>query len=167
MGSIPSTCHHIKEKTDTEDVLWEKILSGAYRGSGILPCEEMMRAISTTSVIRINNIPSGKQVRECGARKKNVAQISRSVQISRVYLRATAIPRALRGEVCEPLARHKFFLELQTIYPRKWVRFCAEHKKRDRHPLWSAYSSVFGAYRECGILAGEQLVLAISTISVI
>ena len=108
MGSIPSTGHHIKEKTDTDEVLWEKILSGAYRGSGILPCEEILRAISTTSVIRINNIPSGKQVRECGARKKNVAQISRSAQISMVYLRATAIPRALRGEVCEPLARPKF-----------------------------------------------------------
>ena len=39
------------------------ILLGAYRVSGILPGEEMVRAISTVSVIRTNNIPSGKQVR--------------------------------------------------------------------------------------------------------
>ena len=48
-----------------------------------------------------------------------------------IHFRATAIPRALRYEVCEPLARYKFYLELQTIYPRKWVRLCAEHKQKE------------------------------------
>ena len=37
---------------------------GAYRESGILPGEEMILSISTTSVIYVNNAPSGKQVRE-------------------------------------------------------------------------------------------------------
>ncbi len=43
----------------------------AYCISSILPGEEMMLAISTGSVIRTNNIPSGKQVRECGVRVKS------------------------------------------------------------------------------------------------
>ena len=40
-------------------------------------------------------------------------------------------------------------------------------KKRDRHPLWSVFSIVFGAYRECGILPGEKMIRAVSTISAI
>ena len=53
------------------------------------------------------------------------------------------------------------------ICVREWVRFCAEHQKRDRPPLWSVYSIVFGAYRECGILPGEKMIRAVSTISAI
>jgi hypothetical protein len=36
------------------------LLFGAYRECGILPGEEMIRANSTASVIRRDNIPSGK-----------------------------------------------------------------------------------------------------------
>ena len=50
---------------------------------GILPGKEMVREISRASVIMSNSTPSGKQVRECGARVDNNALISRSVQISR------------------------------------------------------------------------------------
>ena len=59
-----------------------KLLLGAYRECGILPGEEMECAGSTTSVISRDYIPSGKQVRECGARVKGKVLISMSVLIS-------------------------------------------------------------------------------------
>ena len=71
-----------KEKAPLFVVL-SRVALGAYRECGILPGEEMVRAGSTASVISANNIPSGKQVRECGARvDNNKAIISRSVLIS-------------------------------------------------------------------------------------
>ena len=55
------------------------------------------------------------------------------VQTLYEHLRATAIPRALRGEVCEPLALN-MVCKFANKASRKWVRFCAEHKKINRHP---------------------------------
>ena len=57
------------DRKDTQQECFRYVtLFGAFRECGILPGEEMVRASSTTSVIRTNSIPSGKQVRECGAR---------------------------------------------------------------------------------------------------
>ena len=50
-----------------------------------------------------------------------------------VYLRTTAIPRcALHTRYTNPL-HEKYSCKSARIFTCKWVRFCAEHKKRDRH----------------------------------
>ena len=64
---------------------------GAFRECGILPCEEMLLKISTTSVISGNSPPSGKQVRECGARVKYTNIYPLFAMFT--HLRATAISR--------------------------------------------------------------------------
>ena len=51
------------------------------------------------------------------------------------HLRATAIPRALCGEVCKPLAPKKA-RKFADMASRKWVRFYAEHKKNKQTPIY-------------------------------
>ena len=103
---------------------------GAYRECGILPGEEMVREISRTSVIISNSTPSGKQVRECGARVENNALISRSVQISR-YI--SALPQYLErfaARYTNPL-RHNNFCKSAPTEKRKWVRGRAKHEQKE------------------------------------
>ena len=115
------------------------LLFGAYRESGILPGEEMEQIISTTSVITSILYPERQtNVRECGAR---VACIKIIPLVLRILCNFSALPQyleRLRPRYANPL-RHFVSSNLHVLCRRKWVRFCAEHKKRDRHPLWSAY----------------------------
>ena len=102
-----------------------------------LPCEVMRHksgrgkfAISATSVIMSNSTPSGKQVRECGARVDNNALISRSVQTSR-YI--SALPQYLErfaARYTNPL-RHNNFCKSAPTEKRKWVRGRAKHEQKE------------------------------------
>ena len=62
---------------------------------GILPGEEMTRAVSAKSVIRANNIPSGKQVRR--AKEKQLIIVFRKA-MSRVASKAR---RVYQAEMCD------------------------------------------------------------------
>ena len=51
------------------------------------------------------------------------------------YLRTTAIPRCALHTRYTNLLHEKYSCKSARIFTCKWVRFCAEHKKRDRHPF--------------------------------
>ena len=112
---------------------------GAYRESGILPSEEMEQIISTISVITSMLYPEQQtNVRECGARVAHIVQVPLVLRILRNFSALPQYLEALRPRYAN-LLRHFVSSNLHVLCRRKWVRFCAEHKKRDRHPLWSAY----------------------------
>ena len=106
------------------------LLFGAYRRSGILPGEEMEQIISTTSVVTSILYPEQQtNVRECGAR---VACIKVIPLVLRILCNFSALPQYLgasRPRYANPL-RHFVASNLHVLYRRKWVRFCAEHKKK-------------------------------------
>ena len=80
---------------------------------GILPGEEIKHLISRGSASSANNSPSGKPSTgmRCAGR---IFANPRTVRLF-IHLCATAIPRALRGEVCEPLAPIPF-LQICAFY---------------------------------------------------
>ena len=123
----------------TKIIKAQKVTFGAYRICGILPGEEMELPISITSVIISFYHPERQtNVRECGARVTHIVQVP---LIVRILCNFSALPQYLgrkRSRYANPL-RHIMPSNLHVSYRRKWVRFCAEHKKIDRHPLWSAY----------------------------
>ena len=95
-----------KTKKDTHK---ECYLDGAFRESGILAGEQMIRAISTVSVISRNDIASAKQVRECGARViyyyiiSLVVQVLRNISALPQYLERYATRYANPLRVCKYL----------------------------------------------------------------
>ena len=121
-----------KTKKDTHK---ECYLDGAFRESGILAGEQMIRAISTVSVISRNDIASAKQVRECGARViyyyiiSLVVQVLRNISALRQYLERYATRYANPLRVCKYLqicaCRHSasgLFDERTGISLREYTR---------------------------------------------
>ena len=121
-----------KTKKDTHK---ECYLDGAFRESGILAGEQMIRAISTVSVISRNDIASAKQVRECGARViyyyiiSLVVQVLRNISALPQYLERYATRYANPLRVCKYLqicaCRHSasgLFDERTGISLREYTR---------------------------------------------
>ena len=128
---------------------------GAYRECGILPGEEMMLAISTESVIRTNNTPSAKQVRR--AREKQLITVFREA-MSRVASRSRRVYRA-------DDMRHKSGrgMRCSSLFCAEPVReFAPPYKASDTEAAEQCF-----AYCVSSILPGEEMILAISTGSVI
>ena len=103
---------------------------------GILAGEEMIRANSTASVIRRDNIPSGKQVRECGAQVKSMQIISRSV-CSYISALPQYLERDARG-MRTPCATQIFPKTANKVSAQVGSVLCGAQIKRNKHPLWSA-----------------------------
>ena len=129
---------HLEDEIVTE---WKKhsirsALSSCYKVhsamGGILPGKEMVRAISTRSVIITNIIPSGKQVRECGAQVKSMQIISRSV-----CSYSSALPQYLERDargMRTPCASLIFCKFARTSIAQVGSVLCGAQTKRKRHP---------------------------------
>ena len=97
---------------------------------GILPGEEMAHAISTKSVISTDSTPSGKQVRECGAR---VIYADKFSLVLGVLWNISALPQYLEryaARYANPL-RHTILCKFAYALQRKWVRGRAEHEQKE------------------------------------
>lgn len=103
---------------------------------GILAGEQMVRQISTVSVISRNDIASAKQVRECGARVGYIEIISRSV-CSYISALPQYLERDARG-MRTPCAAQIFPKTANKVSAQVGSVLCGAQIKRNKHPLWSA-----------------------------